>query len=179
LSEKSGFLTQRELEIAKLKTKGLMNLEIAKKLNVSPVYVSQTLAGIMAKITKVEDSIKLLEQLDLVEDGTRFRLSPKAKSLVGARRVSKKLTSPITFEKPQNMDTSLIGRIHGKPVDLQIPQINSPDLAIYGYSPISETLVASNQIKFQLRQTQRLCNQNRRWETDVCIELNPKIGGAE
>jgi transcriptional regulator with XRE-family HTH domain len=175
MSGKTGIMTSRELEIAKLKAKGLLNREIAKQLDVSPEYVSQTLAGIMQKIEKVEDSIKLLEELSLVESGTRFRLSTKGKQLVGARRLQVRVRSMVTFDRAPKMD-NLITRDGcnycplKSSLDIKIQDAHNIRW-LYGISralrPLNSIAVSSTLIAEEPASSQDV--REERWETDKRI----------
>jgi len=61
-------LTNRQLEIFRLKKSGMSNKEIADKLDVSESYISQTLGKISQKITTIEDSLHVLRELGEISE---------------------------------------------------------------------------------------------------------------
>lgn len=59
-------LTERQLQIAKLKHEGLTNREIARRLKTSESNVSQTLKTVINKIETVQDSTNILIEMGLI-----------------------------------------------------------------------------------------------------------------
>jgi len=99
LSTETTIFTTKELEVLKLKLSGMMNREIAQKLNVSEEDVSQTLSNVRQKIRKVEDSIRLFERMELIESGPRFKLTEEGKRLLTrARVVRRRFLAPVMME---------------------------------------------------------------------------------
>jgi len=56
-------LTEKEIEVLKLKEKGLMQLEIAKKLKISQPAVSSFYNNALKKIRDAEQVLKLKKEL--------------------------------------------------------------------------------------------------------------------
>ncbi len=81
------FITKREAEIVERKLKGRSHSEIASELKVSKAYVSKTLKRVAAKITKLEDSAKLLTQLGLIGQREQITLTDKGLQLMKLRPI--------------------------------------------------------------------------------------------
>jgi len=58
-------LTQKEIEVLKLKKKGLTQLKIAEKLNISQPSVSSFYNNALKKINDAEEVLKLKKELGL------------------------------------------------------------------------------------------------------------------
>jgi len=58
-------LTQKEIEVLKLKKKGLTQLKIAEKLNISQPSVSSFYNNALKKINDAEEILKLKKELGL------------------------------------------------------------------------------------------------------------------
>ena len=88
--------TDRELEVARMKLKGLMNKEVAKKLEVSEAYISQTINRITEKVKTVQDSIELLRGMEVIKEGPKYVLTEKGRKL--SRLPKKTSKEPIKYE---------------------------------------------------------------------------------
>lgn len=86
MSSKETILSPNELKILKLRLLGLTNKEIALKLDVSQEYISQAVGSVKRKIRKVEDSIALFEELEVIQRAPRFRLTKQGKEMIIERR---------------------------------------------------------------------------------------------
>ncbi len=73
--------TDRELEIARMRLKGQKNKDIAKKLGFSESYISQTVKKITQKVKTVQDSIVLLEGMEVIKEGPKYILTEKGRNL--------------------------------------------------------------------------------------------------
>lgn len=73
--------TSKELQIARMKLQGLMNKEIAQKLGVSDAYISQTLNRLSTKIRGVQDSIELLKNMNVIQEGPKYVMTDKGRRL--------------------------------------------------------------------------------------------------
>lgn len=58
-------LTKREIEILKLKTKGLTQIEIAKKLGITQPAVSDFYNSALKKIRDSEETLKIAKELKI------------------------------------------------------------------------------------------------------------------
>jgi transcriptional regulator len=58
-------LTEKEIEILKLKNKNMTQLEIAKKLNISQPAVSSFYANALKKIKEAEETLKIKRELKI------------------------------------------------------------------------------------------------------------------
>jgi len=58
-------LTQKEIEVLKLKKKGLTQLKIAEKLNISQPSVSSFYNNALKKINDAEEILKIKKELGL------------------------------------------------------------------------------------------------------------------
>jgi len=58
-------LTEKEIEVLKLKNKNLTQLEIAKKLNISQPAVSSFYANALKKIKEAEEVLKIKKELKI------------------------------------------------------------------------------------------------------------------
>ena len=74
--------TDKQVKILELRIQGLRNKEIANKLNVSDVDVSQTINKIREKIKKVDDTLSLFENMGIIENKNTLRLSDKAEIIL-------------------------------------------------------------------------------------------------
>lgn len=95
----------KEIEILKLYLQKKKNKEIAKDLEVSEPYISQTLSKIRSKLKSLEDSLELLESLGMIDTTSSIRLTE-----TGRKSFTKNLTSLEDFTKPKQIiskDTSL------------------------------------------------------------------------
>lgn len=79
--------TEKELNVARMRLEGLMNKEIAQKLNVSEADISQTISRLTEKIKTVQDSVELLMNMDVVKEGPKYTLTEKGRRLA---RISKR-----------------------------------------------------------------------------------------
>ena len=75
----SMILTQRQLEVYRLKKEGNSNRQIAETLGVSEAYISQALTRIVEKIQSVEDTIQVLIQLGEFRDAPRYELTDEGR----------------------------------------------------------------------------------------------------
>jgi len=85
--------TEKEIKVARMRLEGLMNKEIAQKLNVSEADISQTISRLTDKIKTVQDSVGLLVDMDVVKEGPKYTLTEKGRRL--ARIPTRKLPRPI------------------------------------------------------------------------------------
>ena len=56
------WLTEKEIEVLKLKKKGILQKDIAKKLKISPAAVSDFYKNALEKIRKSEETIKFIKR---------------------------------------------------------------------------------------------------------------------
>jgi len=61
-------LTEKEIEVLKLKKQGLTQLEIAKKLKISQPAVSNFYTNALWKIKDAEDILKLKKELKIEDE---------------------------------------------------------------------------------------------------------------
>jgi transcriptional regulator len=61
-------LTQKEIDVLKLKEKGLTQLEIAKKLKISQPAVSSFYNNALKKIKESEEVLKIKKELGLKDE---------------------------------------------------------------------------------------------------------------
>ncbi len=70
-------LTSKEKEILKLRSMGVSNIEISKKLDVTPTDISQTFKRISKKLTSVNETLQLLHENGLMEEAHPIMLTDK------------------------------------------------------------------------------------------------------
>jgi transcriptional regulator len=58
-------ITEREIEVLKLKKQGLTQVEIAKKLKVSPAAVSGFYSAVLKKINDSKETLKIAREFKL------------------------------------------------------------------------------------------------------------------
>lgn len=76
-----------------MRLEGLMNKEIAQELNVSEADISQTISRLTEKVKTVQDSIGLLTNMDIIQEGPKYILTEKGRRL--ARIPKRKSPKPI------------------------------------------------------------------------------------
>ena len=58
-------ITEKEIEVLKLKKQGLTQVEIAKKLKISPAAVSGFYAAVLKKINDSKETLKIAKEFKL------------------------------------------------------------------------------------------------------------------
>lgn len=58
-------ITERELEVLRLKKEGLTQVEIAKKLKISPSAVSSFYSAVLKKINDSKETLKIAKEFKL------------------------------------------------------------------------------------------------------------------
>ena len=73
--------TDKELKVARMRLEGLMNKQIAQKLDVSEADISQTISRLTGKVKTVQDSVELLKKMDVIQEGPKYILTEKGRRL--------------------------------------------------------------------------------------------------
>jgi len=93
-------ITERELEMLKMKLKGrLSNKEIAKKLNVSEAYVSKTLKNVSKKIKSIEDAIEVCKELGIIKE-EKIEINTEALKIIRKKAINTLRTRKGSIPKP-------------------------------------------------------------------------------
>lgn len=110
--------SKKEIEILELYLKNKKNKEIAKDLDVSEPYISQTLSKIRIKLESIEDSLELLEGLGIVNTVSTIQLTE-----TGRKSFPNKLTSLESSKKSQ------LSKLEDKKIDYEIALPPAPSFA--------------------------------------------------
>jgi Tfx family DNA-binding protein len=65
-------LTEKEIEVLKLRKLGLTQVEVSKKLEISQAAVSSFEKNAYRKIEDAKQTLKIAEELHLIEGGERW-----------------------------------------------------------------------------------------------------------
>jgi len=90
--------SKKELDVIRMKMRGLMNKDIAKNLGVSEPDISQTLKRLREKVRTVQDSIELLTSLGMIKEGPKYVLTEKGRALTLIPE-KKVCIEPVSIEK--------------------------------------------------------------------------------
>jgi DNA-binding CsgD family transcriptional regulator len=140
-------LTNQEKLIFKERSKGVSNASIARKLNVSPAYISKTLKNIREKITTVDSTLALLKETGYIDDTRSLPVTantieklknlptpklPKSRQTIKPRR-RRYVSSIATFDEFSRFMRVAIGEItypHPIPNDYHRNEIPMSELMI-------------------------------------------------